>query len=85
VLNTRKTIVDEAYKRTLEYLRDHKEDVAKVAKLLLEKETITHDDVSDIVGPRPFKGKFQHEEFSSRRKETRRKEEQGGIESRDYS
>jgi AFG3 family protein len=64
-----KTIVDEAYKRTLELLRNHKEDVAKVAKLLLEKETITHDDVSDIVGPRPFKGDSQYEEFVSRRKE----------------
>jgi AFG3 family protein len=66
-----KTIVDEAYKRTLELLREHKDDVEKVAKLLLEKETITHDDVHDIVGPRPFQGDKQYEEFVSRRKEIR--------------
>jgi AFG3 family protein len=66
-----KTIVDEAYKRTVELLREHKNDVEKVAKLLLEKETITHDDVHDIVGPRPFKGDSQYEEFVSRRNEIR--------------
>ena len=66
-----KTIVDEAYRRTLELLREHKDDVEKVAKLLLEKETITHDDVTDLVGPRPFMGDSQYEEFISRRKEIR--------------
>jgi AFG3 family protein len=64
-----KQIVDEAYQRTLELLREHKDDVLKVAQLLLDKETITHDDVYDLVGARPFKGDAQYDEFVSRRKE----------------
>ncbi|KAG7364455.1 ATP-dependent metalloprotease FtsH [Nitzschia inconspicua] len=73
-----KIIVDEAYKRTLELLWEHKDDVEKVANLLLEKETITHDDVFDLVGPRPFKGDSQYQEFVSRRKEI--KEEKKNVE-----
>jgi AFG3 family protein len=75
-----KTIVDEAYKRTIHLLKEHKDDVEKVAKLLLEKETITHDDVSDIVGPRPFKGDSQYEEFVSRRNQIKQ-----GIKNKDAS
>jgi len=66
-----KKIVDEAYQRTLNLLQEHKDDVEKVAKLLLEKETITHDDVSDLVGARPFKGDPQYEEFIRRSREVR--------------
>jgi hypothetical protein len=33
------------------------------------KTIFTNDDVSDIVGPSPFEGDFQYEEFVSRRKE----------------
>ncbi|KAL3908954.1 MAG: hypothetical protein SGILL_008283, partial [Bacillariaceae sp.] len=64
-----KLIVDNAYERTLELLKEHKDDVEKVAQLLLEKETITHDDVSDLVGARPFEGDSQYKELVSRRKE----------------
>ena len=63
-----KIVVDNAYERTLQLLREHKDDVEKVAKLLLEKETITHDDVSDLVGARPFEGDSQYKDFVSRRK-----------------
>ena len=66
-----KTIVDEAYKRTLDLLRERKKEVELVAKMLLEKETIVHDDVSELIGPRPFKGDPQYEEFVRRRKEIR--------------
>ena len=64
-----KSMVDNAYERTLELLKEHEDDVEKVAQLLLEKETITHDDVSDLVGARPFEGDSQYKEFVSRRKE----------------
>uniref|UniRef100_A0A7S2NRJ4 AAA+ ATPase domain-containing protein n=1 Tax=Leptocylindrus danicus TaxID=163516 RepID=A0A7S2NRJ4_9STRA len=49
-----KAIVDKAYERTLDLMRKHKEDVEKVATLLLDKETITRDDIEDLVGKRPF-------------------------------
>ena len=66
-----KNIVDEAYQRTLDLLREHKDQVAQVASTLLEKETITHDDILELVGPRPFKGDKQYEEYIRRdRKKT---------------
>lgn len=74
-----KTIVDEAYQRTLDLLRQRKDAVDKVAKLLLKKETITHDDVYDLVGPRPYPGDALYQEYVSnreaKRKNTARPEE----------
>ena len=60
-------IVNDAYDRTVALIQERKEEVEKVAKLLLEKETITHDDVVDLVGPRPFEGDDQYKEFVSKR------------------
>mmetsp|Transcript_5402 Transcript_5402/g.15683 ORF Transcript_5402/g.15683 Transcript_5402/m.15683 type:complete len:919 (+) Transcript_5402:207-2963(+) len=62
-------IVDEAYQRTLDLLREKKHEVESVAKMLLEKETIVHDDVHNLVGPRPFKADPQYEEFIRRHRE----------------
>merc|ERR1712157_118169 len=64
-----RSIVDGAYERTLKLLRERKDVVEAVAKLLLEKETIVHDDVHKLVGPRPFKGDPQYEEFVRRHHE----------------
>lgn len=58
-----KRIIDEAYERTLNLLKERKDEVEKVALSLLDKETITHDDIVGLVGPRPFKGDKQYEEF----------------------
>ncbi|KAI9060608.1 ATP-dependent metallopeptidase Hfl [Trametes sanguinea] len=49
----RKMIID-AHQRTRELLTKHKDDVEKVAKLLLEKEVITREDMINLLGPRPF-------------------------------
>lgn len=59
--------VDAAYERTLEMMREKKEEVEKVAMLLIEKETITHDDMIDLIGERPFKGDDQYQEYISAR------------------
>jgi AFG3 family protein len=48
-----KMVVD-AHKRTTELLSKHKEDVEKVAKLLLEKEVITREDMRKLLGKRPL-------------------------------
>jgi len=58
-----RAIVDDAYNRTLDLLRSRKEEVEKVANLLLKNETITHDDVSNLIGPRPFLGDKVYNEF----------------------
>jgi AFG3 family protein len=62
-----RAMVDWAYKRTLDLLRNKKEEVEKVAQLLLDKETISHEDVVSIVGPRPFKGDPAYEEYIQRK------------------
>jgi AFG3 family protein len=45
-------IVDEAYQRTLKLMLDKKNEVMLVAELLIEKETITHNDVAKAIGKR---------------------------------
>jgi len=52
----RKMITD-AYERTRDLLTKHREDVIKVAELLLDKEVITREDMVSMLGKRPFKGK----------------------------
>jgi len=61
-----RTIVDEAYQRTVDLMMEKKEQVGKVANLLLEQETITHDDMVDLIGKRPFGDKAYDEYVSSR-------------------
>eukprot|EP00560_Eucampia_antarctica_P007499 CAMPEP_0197826880 /NCGR_PEP_ID=MMETSP1437-20131217/3766_1 /TAXON_ID=49252 ORGANISM="Eucampia antarctica, Strain CCMP1452" /NCGR_SAMPLE_ID=MMETSP1437 /ASSEMBLY_ACC=CAM_ASM_001096 /LENGTH=885 /DNA_ID=CAMNT_0043427503 /DNA_START=123 /DNA_END=2781 /DNA_ORIENTATION=+ len=62
-----RAIVEKAYERTLSLMREKRTELEKVANLLLEKETITHDDIYDLIGPRPFKSDKQYEEFVSKR------------------
>ncbi|KAJ1677785.1 AAA ATPase afg3, partial [Spiromyces aspiralis] len=56
-------MVDEAYNRTMQLLTEHKEDVEKVAQLLLKKEVLNRDDMVELLGPRPFKDRVQYEEY----------------------
>ncbi|EGO05156.1 hypothetical protein SERLA73DRAFT_174109 [Serpula lacrymans var. lacrymans S7.3] len=50
-------MITNAHLRTTELLTKHREDVEKVAKLLLEKEVITREDMIDLLGKRPFANK----------------------------
>ena len=61
-------IVERAYQRTVNLIRERKQQVETVAKLLMEKETITHDDMIDLIGERPFKADKQYQEYISARK-----------------
>jgi len=61
-----RAIVDAAYQRTVGLIREKKDAVEQVANLLLDKETITHDDIVDLVGPRPFEPDKQYQDFVSR-------------------
>lgn len=56
-------IIEDAYQRTLDLLTKYKNDVEKVAKLLLEKEKLDKDDMITLLGPRPFAEKTTYEEF----------------------
>ncbi|KAF8104064.1 hypothetical protein N665_0181s0084 [Sinapis alba] len=47
--------VAKAYKRTVELIEEHKEQVAQIAELLLDKEVLHQDDLAKVLGERPFK------------------------------
>lgn len=70
-----RSIVDAAYQRTLDLIRERKTEVEQVALRLLDRETITHDDIVDLVGPRPFVGDAQYNEYITSRHEAEPEEE----------
>nr|CAB3474786.1 unnamed protein product [Digitaria exilis] len=47
--------VAKAYEKTVDLIRTHKEQVAQIAELLLEKEVLHQDDLVRVLGERPFK------------------------------
>jgi len=60
-----RSMVDAAYERVLALLADKQREVETLANLLLEKETINHDDIVAALGQRPFTPDKQYEEFIS--------------------
>lgn len=49
-----KAIIEEQYERVLALLKERREELIKVAEVLLEKEVIVKDDVVKLIGIRPF-------------------------------
>ncbi|KFK32242.1 hypothetical protein AALP_AA6G216200 [Arabis alpina] len=47
--------VSKAYEKTVELIEEHKDQVAQIAELLLEKEVLHQDDLLKVLGERPFK------------------------------
>lgn len=47
--------VSKAYDRTLQLVEEHKEHVAQIAELLLQKEVLHQEDLVLVLGERPFK------------------------------
>ncbi len=52
-----RSIIDEAYQRTIQLLTERKEEVEKLAKELLDKEVLHKNDVEELIGKRPFEEK----------------------------
>lgn len=50
-------IIQKNYERTKKLLMDHKEELEKMAKTLLEKEVLDHNDLRDLLGDHP-EGKY---------------------------
>ncbi|XWS28810.1 hypothetical protein CRYUN_Cryun25bG0103300 [Craigia yunnanensis] len=46
--------VAKAYEKTVQLIEEHKEQVAEIAELLLEKEVLHQDDLIRVLGERPF-------------------------------
>ncbi|URE30849.1 Cell division protease ftsH [Musa troglodytarum] len=47
--------ISKAYEKTVELIKEHKDHVAQVAELLLQKEVLHQDDLVQVLGQRPFK------------------------------
>jgi AFG3 family protein len=60
-----KRMIDTAYARTLVLMSEKRNEVAAIAELLLSKETITHDDIVDTIGHRPFTPDDQYSQYIS--------------------
>lgn len=56
-------IVGQAYERTLKLITEKQEDIRAVAKLLMEKETITNGDIAELIGKRPHGISKEYEDF----------------------
>lgn len=56
-------MVEDAYKRTKEILEGHKDELKKLAELLLEKEVIFKDDLEKIFGKRAFDDQSRTDEL----------------------
>jgi len=56
-------LIKGAMDRTLALINNHKADVERVAKRLLEKEVLGRDDMIELLGPRPFAEKHTYEQF----------------------
>merc|ERR1719242_2912959 len=56
-------MIKSAMDRTLQVIRDHREDVIRVAERLLKQEVLGRDDMVELLGPRPFAEKHTYEQF----------------------
>ena len=69
--NTAQTIDEEvrkliefAYSRTLDLLKERKKELEKIAKELLEKEILFQADLEELIGKRPFDKETTYEKFT---------------------
>ena len=46
-------LIADAYRRTEEVIRKHKDQLSVMAEALLSKETLNYDDVEKLLGPPP--------------------------------
>ena len=65
-----KLLIDQMYERVHTLLKENFEMVTSVGNLLLEKETISHDDVIELVGARPFAMDANYAEYISQKEST---------------
>jgi AFG3 family protein len=49
-----RNLVNEAYQRTIKLLQEKFDLLEKLAARLLDKEVVTHDEIKEILGPRPY-------------------------------
>jgi cell division protease FtsH len=62
-----KKLIESAYQRAIEIIKENTEKIKELAEYLLEKEVILTDDVERILGPRPFADKLKWEEENAKK------------------
>eukprot|EP00472_Partenskyella_glossopodia_P008323 CAMPEP_0197534536 /NCGR_PEP_ID=MMETSP1318-20131121/47508_1 /TAXON_ID=552666 /ORGANISM="Partenskyella glossopodia, Strain RCC365" /LENGTH=752 /DNA_ID=CAMNT_0043091849 /DNA_START=444 /DNA_END=2702 /DNA_ORIENTATION=- len=67
-----RVMIEGAYKRTIDVVEQYRDKCEALAKTLLEKETINHDDIVSILGDRPF----DTDAYQEYLKNTRKKQEE---------
>lgn len=60
-----KSLIDEAYARTKDLLKDKRNELEIVAKELLEKEIIFQNDLERLIGKRPFAHETTYQRFTN--------------------
>ncbi|HOX84274.1 MAG TPA: peptidase M41, partial [Chryseolinea sp.] len=60
-----KSIIDEAYGRTLALLTQHRGHLETIAKELLEKEILFQSDLERLIGKRPFEKQTNYQDFTN--------------------
>ncbi|KAI8368552.1 peptidase family M41-domain-containing protein [Blakeslea trispora] len=63
-----RSLVNEAYVRSTSLLKEKKESIEKVARLLLDKEVLTREDMEQLLGKRPFTEHTVYDEYVRRPK-----------------
>ncbi|MDH5608076.1 MAG: ATP-dependent zinc metalloprotease FtsH [Cyclobacteriaceae bacterium] len=61
-----KQLIDDAYQRTINLLKDKKEQLEIIAGELLDKEIIFQNDLERLIGKRPFERQTTYQEFTNR-------------------
>lgn len=64
--NEARALITTAYDHTVKLLTEKKADIEKVAKLLLEKEVLTREDMENLLGKRPFVEHTVYDEYVRR-------------------
>ncbi|NVJ85837.1 MAG: ATP-dependent zinc metalloprotease FtsH, partial [Algoriphagus sp.] len=70
-------LIDFAYQRTLDLLRERRNELETLAKELLEKEIIFQSDLEKLIGKRPFAKETTYQAYTSGKKETAETKQEG--------
>ncbi|MFN3316203.1 MAG: peptidase M41, partial [Raineya sp.] len=60
-----KKIIDHAYERTKDLLKEHYEQLETIAQALLKKEVLFQSDLEELIGKRPFAKETTYQAFTN--------------------
>jgi cell division protease FtsH len=75
-----KSLIDQAYARTKELLKEKGKELEIIAKELLEKEIIFQGDLDRLIGKRPFENQTTYERFTNNKNVNDERDEKEALE-----